>query len=187
MKVLLGVTGSVGTMVIKHLISDLQADNHEVKVVATKNAMYFLRGQFPLGVDYWADERERPGNQYKKGQEIPHIALREWADALVVAPLSANTLAKFAYGLCDNLLTNVFRAWDFDKPVILAPEMDKMMWNSMFTKIHLTALAQFQKDNGEPAIEVIQPFRRTHIRGDDNYLMQDSTYIVRIVRALITK
>ena len=42
-----------------------------------------------------------------------HIEFRKWADVLVVAPLDANTLAKLAGGLCDNLLTCVFRAWDF--------------------------------------------------------------------------
>ena len=46
-----------------------------------------------------------------------HIELRKWADMLIVAPLDANTLAKFAIGLSDNCLTCVFRAWDFAKPV----------------------------------------------------------------------
>lgn len=187
MKILLGVTGSVATTGIKHLIANLQADGHEVKVVATKNAMYFLRGQFPLGVDFYDDQKELVGNSYKKNQSIPHIELGGWADVFVVAPLSANTLAKFANGLCDNLLTNVFRAWDFDKPVILAPEMSTGMWNNRFTKMHLTTLAQFQSDNDQPAIEVIQPFHRTHVRGDDDYFMQDPTYIVRIVSALEKK
>lgn len=46
------------------------------------------------------------------GDPVVHIELRRWADALVIAPLSANTLAKLAGGLCDNLLTCVVRAWD---------------------------------------------------------------------------
>lgn len=48
-----------------------------------------------------------------------HIELRRWADALLIAPLSANTLAKIAGGLCDNLLTCVIRAWDFEKPLLV--------------------------------------------------------------------
>ena len=59
-----------------------------------------------------------------------HIEFRKWADLLVVAPLDANTLAKFALGLSDNFLSCVFRAWDFARPVILAPAMNTLMWQS---------------------------------------------------------
>ncbi len=48
-----------------------------------------------------------------------HIDLRKWADLLVIAPLSANSLAKMAQGLCDNCLTSVVRAWDFTKPLLV--------------------------------------------------------------------
>lgn len=188
MKVLLGVTGSVGTTNIKHLISDLQADKHEVKVVATKNAMYFLRGQFPLGVDFWADERERPGNKYEIGQPIGYIELRTWADVLVVAPLSANTLAKFANGLCDNLLTNVFRAWDFNKPVILAPAMEQMMWESPFTRNHLYSLTEFRRSNDKPSVEVIPPvFMELACEDESMGAMAETCYIARLISALETK
>ena len=69
-----------------------------------------------------------------------HIELRKWADLLIVAPLDANTLAKFALGLSDNCLTCVFRAWDFMKPVILAPAMNTFMWESPVTLRHLRQL-----------------------------------------------
>lgn len=48
-----------------------------------------------------------------------HIELRRWADVLVIAPLSANSLAKLAGGLCDNLLTCIVRAWDFHRPLLV--------------------------------------------------------------------
>lgn len=48
-----------------------------------------------------------------------HIELRRWADALVIAPLSANSLAKLAGGLCDNLLTCIVRAWDFHRALLV--------------------------------------------------------------------
>ncbi len=48
----------------------------------------------------------------KRGDPVLHIELRKWADALVIAPLSANTLAKISSGICDNLLTLVCRCWD---------------------------------------------------------------------------
>lgn len=53
------------------------------------------------------------------GDEVMHIELRRWADVLVIAPLSANSLAKLAHGLCDNLLTCVARAWDWKKPFVV--------------------------------------------------------------------
>ena len=59
---------------------------------------------------------------------------------LIVAPLDANTLAKFALGLSDNFLTCIFRAWDFSKPVILAPAMNTLMWDSPVTLRHLRQL-----------------------------------------------
>lgn len=56
---------------------------------------------------------------------------------LVVAPLSANSLAKLANGLCDNLLTCIVRAWDPAKPMLLAPAMNTLMWANPFTARHL--------------------------------------------------
>ena len=52
------------------------------------------------------------------------LQLRKWADVLLIAPLSANTLAKLSHGLADSLLTCVARAWDFKKPMIVAPAMN---------------------------------------------------------------
>jgi len=53
------------------------------------------------------------------GDNVLHIELRRWADAMLIAPLSANTLAKVANGMCDNLLTCVVRAWDWQKPLLV--------------------------------------------------------------------
>lgn len=139
MNVLLGVTGSVATTVVGKLVERLRADGHEVEVVATKSSLYFFKPE-TLGVKVWRDEDEWPGDRYMRGQEIPHIELRRWADVLVIAPLDANTLAKLAGGQCDNLLTCVFRAWDFAKPMIVAPAMNTHMWENPFTHMHLRQL-----------------------------------------------
>ena len=65
-----------------------------------------------------------------------HIELRKLSSMMIVAPLSANTMAKFANGLCDNLLSCVFRAWDFEtKPVIVAPSMNTFMYEHPITDI----------------------------------------------------
>jgi len=59
--------------------------------------------------------------QWKRvGDPVMHIELRRWADVMVIAPLSANTLAKAAGGMCDNLLTCVLRAWDWGRPLLVS-------------------------------------------------------------------
>ncbi len=138
--VLLGVTGSVAATKTPELVARLASDGHEVMVAATANAQYFF-DRDGAGAPVLTDADEWPGDRYERGQDIPHIELRKWADALVIAPLDANTLAKLAVGLCDNLLTSVWRAWDFSRPVVLAPAMNTLMWRHPFTRRHLRAIA----------------------------------------------
>ncbi len=134
MNILLGVTGSVATVKLDKLYASLSKLG-EVKIVATKAGSYFIgQSGSRLPVLHDADEWTE---HFKLGDSVLHIDLRRWADCLVIAPLSANTLAKISYGLCDNLLTCVYRAWDFDKPVVVAPAMNTYMWNSPITDDHL--------------------------------------------------
>ena len=71
---------------------------------------------------------------------VLHIELRRVACLLVVAPLSANTMAKFANGLCDNLLTCVFRAWN--KAAVFAPAMNTFMYEHPLTSKQIRVLAE---------------------------------------------
>lgn len=103
--VLIGVTGSVATIKLQHLLDLLQEYN--VKIIATKASKIFIKD---VTHDILTDEDE--WKDYKLKDPILHIELRNWADLLLIAPLSANTMAKIANGICDNLLTCVIRAWD---------------------------------------------------------------------------
>ncbi|MHC5541272.1 flavoprotein, partial [Singulisphaera rosea] len=94
----------------------------------------------PAGGPLFRDADEWSGPCYRRDDPVLHITFRNWADLLIVAPLDANTLAKFSLGLSDNFLTCVFRAWDFSKPVILAPAMNTLMWQSPVTLRHLKLL-----------------------------------------------
>ena len=124
----------------------------EVKVVATDAGRKFLPEPGSAGSkaldtatqlfdeDEWRSWRE-------KGDPVLHIDLRKWADMMLVAPLSANTLAKVANGMCDNLVTCVARAWDFkgapdnlEKPLVVAPAMNTCMWEHPITEKQLKAL-----------------------------------------------
>ena len=138
--VLLGATGSVAAVRVPLLFETLSARGHSVKVVATDAATYFfdptpLREHLTLDADEW------PGERYARGDDVRHIELRRWADLFLIAPLDANTLAKIAVGLSDNCLTCVWRAWDWSRPVVLAPAMNTLMWQHPITRKHLKSLA----------------------------------------------
>jgi len=139
MNVLLGITGSVSAVLAKKLVASLQEAGHDVEVVATNQAQYFFSRKC-LGVKVYTDGDEWPKASYEKDDEVLHIKLRDWADVLIIAPLSANTLAKIANGMCDNLLTCVVRAWDRSKQFIVAPAMNTHMWENPFTDIHLKTI-----------------------------------------------
>ena len=135
-RVLLGVTGSVAAIKTPELARAIVGAGHELRVVATAAALHFFDPSDVVG-GVIVDADEWPSGGYRRGDPVLHIELRRWADLLVVAPLDANTLAKLALGLSDNALTCVFRAWDFGRPVILAPAMNTLMWESPVTRRHL--------------------------------------------------
>jgi phosphopantothenoylcysteine decarboxylase len=120
-------------------VNGLVAAGHDVKIVATEPATKFfdvqlVRDRLTLDSDEW------PTGLYQRGDAVRHIELRRWAELFLIAPLSANTLAKLAVGLSDNALTCVWRAWDWTRPVILAPAMNTLMWQHPFTKKHLRSI-----------------------------------------------
>jgi phosphopantothenoylcysteine decarboxylase len=182
--ILLGLTGSVASIKAPELFHHFLAKGHHVRVVATRHACRFFD---PADLGGKADKSPRkvrdpeictvdedewpvaePGKSlWQRGDEVLHIRLRRWADLLVVAPLDATTLAKFALGLCDNCLTCVWRAWDPSKPRLIAPAMNTLMWEQPVTTRHLLQLAQ---DAGSPLAnhaskEEIQRHLATGING----------------------
>jgi phosphopantothenoylcysteine decarboxylase len=162
--VLLGVTGSVAAILTPDLYARLKQAGHQVKVVATRAALYFFD---PAALDplepgrpernpevVILDEDEWPGmgagRRWQRGDPVLHIRLRRWAELLLIAPLDANTLAKLASGLADNCLTCVWRAWEPSRPVVLAPAMNTLMWQHPLTARHWQQLAA---DAGAGAID----------------------------------
>ena len=109
--------GSVATIKLGLVYGQLRSFA-DVKVVSTQAANHFS-GDAKLPEPILSDEDE--WSSWKQiGDPVLHIELRRWADAFVIAPLSANTLAKLANGLSDNLLTCVVRAWDFAHPLLVS-------------------------------------------------------------------
>jgi len=166
-KILLGLTGSVATVLYEKLIKELQTIG-PVDVILTEKAFHFvelpklcdaleLRGGFLYTEeDEWKwkrlynDDSHPEGSwhrseRWEKNDPVLHIELRDNRSALVIAPCSANTLAKLANGICDNLLTSVARAWDLNRPFIIAPAMNTHMWNHPITKEHIQKFASFSE------------------------------------------
>ncbi|MDZ8081075.1 MAG: bifunctional phosphopantothenoylcysteine decarboxylase/phosphopantothenate--cysteine ligase CoaBC [Nostoc sp. SerVER01] len=127
-RVLIGIGGGIAAYKVCELISTLFKTGVEVRVLLTRSAQEFItpltvatlsRHQAYTDNDFWQATHSRP----------LHIELGEWADAMVIAPLTANTLAKLAYGMADNLLTNTVLASTC--PVLLAPAMNTDMWEQL--------------------------------------------------------
>ncbi|XP_062563223.1 phosphopantothenoylcysteine decarboxylase [Armigeres subalbatus] len=133
--ILIGCTGSVATIKLPLLIQKLRdsVPDIQIKVIVTHHAEHFFSASdIPEDVPIQRDADEW-SSWSGRGDPVLHIELGKWADLMLVAPLDANTLAKMAQGLCDNLLLCTARAWDFGKPFFFAPAMNTRMWDHPIT------------------------------------------------------
>lgn len=136
-KIVLGVTGGIAVYKAVDLVSRLRKQGCQVRVVMTEHAQQFVT---PLTF------KEISGNQvavsmWSSNQEfnVEHIALANWADAFVVAPATANILAKMAYGLADDLLSTTLLA--AQAPIIVCPAMNTGMYENAVTQENLAKLS----------------------------------------------
>ena len=212
---LLSASGSVATIKIPNIVQSLARHrNLSIRIILTEAATRFLHGgsreqptldqlaQYPNVDAIYRDEDEwkRP---WTRGDPILHIELRRWADMLVIAPLSANTLAKISNGLCDNPLTSIVRAWEVlpppstpsnddsstedaeaepassQKRILVAPAMNTAMWRHPVTATHLQAL---RHDHGYHWIDMIGPIEKELACGDTgDGAMADWNKIVSVI------
>jgi phosphopantothenoylcysteine decarboxylase/phosphopantothenate--cysteine ligase len=140
-RIVLGVTGGIAAYKVAWLASRLTQAGAEVDVVVTEAGQRFvapitfhsLTGR-PVYTDMWA----APGDGLST--HIAHVGLAHAADLMVIAPATANTLAKLAAGLADNLLTTLALAARC--PILVAPAMDVGMWSNRATQANATALQE---------------------------------------------
>jgi phosphopantothenoylcysteine decarboxylase / phosphopantothenate---cysteine ligase len=136
LNIILGVSGSIAAYKAAFLTRLLIKEGHDVKVVMTKNATAFIT---PLTLGTLSKNRVLSDLfDEKTGTWENHVALANWADLILIAPLSAHTLAKMASGLCDNLLLTTYLSATC--PIIVAPAMDREMYNHPSVKTNLDIL-----------------------------------------------
>lgn len=145
-KIILGVCGSIAAYKSAVLVRLLVKAGANVKVILTADAANFITpltlatlSKNPVYTQYFEEET---------GVWSNHVELGLWADFMIIAPLSANTLAKMATGLCDNLLTAVYLSAKC--PVYVAPAMDLDMWKHESTRTNIDKIKSYGN-------QVIQP------------------------------
>ena len=151
-KIIIGICGSIAAYKSATLVRLLVKAGADVQVVMTPGATNFITpltlstlSKRPVFLEYFKSET---------GEWNNHVELGLWADAMIIAPASANTMAKMAGGLVDNLLTAVYLSAKC--PVYFAPAMDLDMWKHESTRHNLAALQSFKNiliapGNGELA------------------------------------
>ncbi|KAG7362102.1 phosphopantothenoylcysteine decarboxylase [Nitzschia inconspicua] len=225
-RVLLALTGSVAAIKGPELaVRIAEEHNAAVKILLTRGGQHFWDKAEVYNPLYWKklqdmmmfhgemdtshisihDADDEWKGWQKLGDAVLHIELRDWADILVVAPLSAHTMAKIAMGLCDDTLTCVIRAWDFGhgsrpgKPLLLAPAMNTAMWNHPLTKSQLQTIQGFwnasrpvsspnvDPNSTENGIQIIAPEVKVLACGETgDGALASVTEIVRVVGRFIS-
>ncbi len=137
-KILLGITGSIAAYKIPLLVRLLKKDGAEVRVVMTDSAKDFVT---PLTLSTLTDEAVlSKGFDEDTGSWNSHVKLGLWADLFVIAPASANTIAKMACGIADNYLLTVYLSAKC--PVMFAPAMDLDMYKHPATQHNIKTLTE---------------------------------------------
>ena len=153
LNLLIGMSGSVAVIRVFEIIQGFNETGlFNIKVIFTEKGLEFVKNLIPD-----KEEFEKNMNcevyynddgfvQYHKNSSTTlHIDLRKWADLILLAPLSANTLAKITNGLCDNLLTTVVRAWDFKKKGFFCLAMNNHMYDHFITRKQIDIMVNEMK------------------------------------------
>ncbi|MFG3499130.1 bifunctional phosphopantothenoylcysteine decarboxylase/phosphopantothenate--cysteine ligase CoaBC [Streptomyces sp. NPDC047928] len=145
-KVVLGVSGGIAAYKACELLRRLTESGHDVRVVPTEAALHFVGAAtwsalsgHPVSTEVWSDVHE-----------VPHVRIGQRADLVVVAPATADMLAKAAHGLADDLLTNTLLTARC--PVVFAPAMHTEMWEHPATRENVATLRRRGAVVIEPAV-----------------------------------
>jgi phosphopantothenoylcysteine decarboxylase/phosphopantothenate--cysteine ligase len=149
-KILIGVTASIAAYKIAQLVRILKKEEAEVKVVMTPSASDFIT---PLTLSVLSENKVLSEFTNQDGLWNNHVDLGLWADVMVVAPASANTISKMANGACDNLLMAVYLSARCK--VLFAPAMDLDMYQHAATKSNIDKLKSFGNVMIQPGVGLL--------------------------------
>ena len=133
-RIVLGVTGGIAAYKACELTRLFKKAGAEVRVVMTENAAKFVA---PLTFETLSGNQVNT-DSVERAWEIGHIALAKWAELMVIAPATANVMAKISAGVCDDLLTTTVMAMPC--PVLIAPAMNCVMWRSAANQANVETL-----------------------------------------------
>ena len=138
-KILLIICGGISAYKSLEIIRMLKKQGAKIKTILTKSAKEFIT---PLSVTSLSQGKVYDDLFNVKNEiEMDHIALSRWADVIVVAPATANTISKLSHGSCDDLASTVILA--SNKKIFLAPAMNVRMWEHQSTKDNLKKLKSY--------------------------------------------
>jgi len=138
MNIVLGITAGIAAYKTPQLVRLLTKNGHNVKVILTENAKEFVT---PLTLSTVSKNPVLTSFSSPEGDWHSHVELALWADAMLIAPATANTLAKIAHGVCDNLLLATY--FSAKTPVFVAPAMDLDMYAHPTVAENLAKLASY--------------------------------------------
>lgn len=162
----LGVTASIAAAETPTLVRRLRGVvARDVYVILTRNARRFVSRR---ALELYSGHPVLCGSfDRAEGMRVPHVELARRADLLLVAPATANTLAKCAHGLCDDLLSTTIVACQ--APIVIAPNMNEAMWTSLVVRRNVATLRElghhiveptwgFEIADGLPTFGAMPPF-----------------------------
>ena len=142
-RILLGVSGGIAAYKTAELVRSLKKAGADVRVVMTRSAMEFIT---PLTLQALSGHPVHHSLLDPEAEAgMGHIELAKWADLMLIAPASANLIARLTQGMGDDLLTTVFLATD--APVCMAPAMNQAMWRDPITQENVAHLQRAHGDN----------------------------------------
>ena len=157
MNVLLGVTGGIAVYKACEITRRLRERGHEVQVVMTESAQRFVT---PMTFQVLSGRRVATRMFGEDDPSIDHIVLARWPDVIAIAPATAHSIARFAHGMADELLSTLVLAAKTDIPLVLAPAMNTVMWDSPLFQRNL----QLVQERGN--VHVVPPVEKTLACGE---------------------